>query len=150
MDMEVQGVLVAAKKEWPHIHISDSLVMTKQAVKIAEVECKAVAVLGVDFMSENVCAILDKNVQTNVSVYCMSNDEIGCSMTEAAKNAEYVEYLKATSIMPKSFHLYQHLLRNQGSSTDFSSHHYLHFVECSTDDSSSFCSSAKFNTLAWS
>ena len=27
MDPEVQGVLVATKQQWPHIHISDSLVM---------------------------------------------------------------------------------------------------------------------------
>ncbi|KAG6546061.1 hypothetical protein Mapa_012467 [Marchantia paleacea] len=105
MDPEVQGVLVAAKKQWPHIHISDSLVMAEHAVKMAEVGCKAVAVLGVDFMSENVRAILDKNGQTNVPVYRMSSDEIGCSLAEAAESAEYVEYLKKASTTPKSLHV---------------------------------------------
>lgn len=60
MDPEVQGVLVAAQKLWPHIHISDSLVMADRAVSMANAGCKHVAVLGVDFMSENVRAILDR------------------------------------------------------------------------------------------
>jgi len=33
MDPEVQGILTAAQKQWPHIHISDSLVMADTAVK---------------------------------------------------------------------------------------------------------------------
>ena len=60
MDPEVQGVLAAAKDSWPHIHISDSLVMADRAVKMADAGCKHIAVLGVDFMSENVRAILDR------------------------------------------------------------------------------------------
>jgi len=60
MDPEVQGVLTAAQKQWPHIHISDSLVMADSAVKMAEAGCQFIAVLGVDFMSENVRAILDQ------------------------------------------------------------------------------------------
>jgi quinolinate synthase len=60
MDPEVQGILTAAKKQWPHIHISDSLVMADSAVKMAESGCDYIIVLGVDFMSENVHAILDQ------------------------------------------------------------------------------------------
>lgn len=60
MDPQVQGVLTAASQQWPHIHISDSLVMADAAVKMAEAGCSSVAVLGVDFMSENVRAILDE------------------------------------------------------------------------------------------
>lgn len=60
MDPEVQGVLAAAAARWPHINVSDSLVMADAAVRMAEAGCKAVAVLGVDFMSENVRAILDE------------------------------------------------------------------------------------------
>jgi quinolinate synthase len=60
MDPEVQGMLTAAKKQWPHIHISDSLVMADSAVKMAEAGCDYITVLGVDFMSENVRAILDQ------------------------------------------------------------------------------------------
>lgn len=60
MDPEVQGILNAAKKHWPHIHISDSLVMADSAVKMAKDGCEFITVLGVDFMSENVRAILDQ------------------------------------------------------------------------------------------
>lgn len=59
MDPEVQGVLTAAQKLWPHIHISDSLVMADKAVSMAKAGCEYISVLGVDFMSENVRAILD-------------------------------------------------------------------------------------------
>lgn len=105
MDPEVQGVLVGAKKEWPHIHISDSLVMAEHAVKMAAAGCKHVAVLGVDFMSENVRAILDKYGHQQVRVYRMSSDDIGCSLAEAAQSAEYLEYLKAAANTPKSLHV---------------------------------------------
>lgn len=60
MDPEVQGVLTAAQKHWPHIHVSDSLVMADSAVNMAKAGCKFITVLGVDFMSENVRAILDQ------------------------------------------------------------------------------------------
>lgn len=60
MDPEVQGVLTTAAQRWPHIHISDSLVMADRAVKMVEEGCTTVAVLGVDFMSENVRAILNE------------------------------------------------------------------------------------------
>ena len=71
MDPEVQGVLSSAQQRWPHIHISDSLVMADSAVKMAEGGCKAVAVLGVDFMSENVRAILDEAGHTDVQASFM-------------------------------------------------------------------------------
>lgn len=60
MDPEVQGILTAAKKHWPHIHISDSLVMADSALEMAKDGCEFITVLGVDFMSENVRAILDQ------------------------------------------------------------------------------------------
>jgi hypothetical protein len=66
--LQVQGVLSAAAEQWPHIHISDSLVMADAAVKMAEAGCRAVGVLGVDFMSENVRAILDEAGHTDVQV----------------------------------------------------------------------------------
>jgi quinolinate synthase len=61
-------VLSSAAADWPHIHISDSLVMADSAVKMAEQGCRYVAVLGVDFMSENVRAILDEAGHTDVKV----------------------------------------------------------------------------------
>lgn len=56
---QVQGVLTAAAAHWPHIFISDSLVMADRAVQMAAEGCESVAVLGVDFMTENVRAVMD-------------------------------------------------------------------------------------------
>ncbi|KAL6524540.1 hypothetical protein OROHE_016211 [Orobanche hederae] len=97
MDPEVQGVLTAARKLWPHIHISDSLVMADSAVKMAEAGCKFITVLGVDFMSENVRAILDQAGFPEVGVYRMSNERIGCSLADAAASPGYMDYLWAAS-----------------------------------------------------
>jgi quinolinate synthase len=66
--VQVQGVLSAAAEQWPHIHISDSLVMADAAVKMAQEGCSTIAVLGVDFMSENVRAILDEAGLSHVQV----------------------------------------------------------------------------------
>ena len=74
MDPQVQGVLTSASQRWPNIHISDSLVMADSAVSQAEAGCQAIAVLGVDFMSENVRAILDESGYTDVKVRCSHQD----------------------------------------------------------------------------
>ena len=68
MDPQVQGVLTSAGQRWPHIHISDSLLMADSAVEMAAAGCTAVVVLGVDFMSENVRAILDEAGYQHVKV----------------------------------------------------------------------------------
>ncbi|XP_061364872.1 quinolinate synthase, chloroplastic [Gastrolobium bilobum] len=97
MDPEVQGVLTAAQKQWTHIHISDSLVMADAAVKMAKAGCQFITVLGVDFMSENVRAILDQAGFNEVGVYRMSNERIGCTLADAAATPNYMEYLEAAS-----------------------------------------------------
>ncbi|CAK9140766.1 unnamed protein product [Ilex paraguariensis] len=105
MDPEVQGVLTAAQKLWPHIHISDSLVMADSAVKMAQAGCQFITVLGVDFMSENVRAILDQAGLTEVGVYRMSNERIGCSLADAASSPAYIDYLEAASMSSPSLHV---------------------------------------------
>ncbi|KAL2243916.1 UNVERIFIED_CONTAM: Quinolinate synthase, chloroplastic [Sesamum indicum] len=107
MDPEVQGVLTAAQKLWPHIHISDSLVMADSAVKMAKAGCKFITVLGVDFMSENVRAILDQAGFPEVGVYRMSDERIGCSLADAAASPAYMDYLAAAaaSVSSPSLHV---------------------------------------------
>ena len=56
MDAELQGALVAVGA--PHTFIADSLQMADSAVKMAEAGKERILVLGVDFMSENVRAVL--------------------------------------------------------------------------------------------
>ena len=94
MDAQVQGVLMAAKKRYEHVFISDSLVMADAAVKMVEAGCESVAVLGVDFMSENVRAILDDAGMTEPKVYRMAAEDIGCSLAEAAQTESYYGYLE--------------------------------------------------------
>ncbi|KAK9814582.1 hypothetical protein WJX72_008196 [[Myrmecia] bisecta] len=101
MDPEVQGVLSSAAARWPHIHISDSLVMADASVKMAEAGCTAVAVLGVDFMSENVRAILDEAGHQDVKVYRMAAEDIGCSLAEAAESSSYARYLSQAAAIPQ-------------------------------------------------
>ncbi|XP_042385142.1 quinolinate synthase, chloroplastic-like [Zingiber officinale] len=105
MDPEVQGILTAAQKLWPHIHISDSLVMADSAVKMAEAGCDYITVLGVDFMSENVRAILDQAGFEKIGVYRMSSDIIGCSLADAAASPTYMHFLEAASNSPPSLHV---------------------------------------------
>jgi len=103
MDPEVQGCLAAVAENarkgndeegWPHVKISDSLAMADAAVAMAEAGCRAVAVLGVDFMSENVRAILDAAGLEGVDVLRMSADEIGCTLADAADDAKYNAWLR--------------------------------------------------------
>jgi quinolinate synthase len=103
MDAQVQGVLTSAAAQWRHIHISDSLVMADSAVAMAAAGCTAVAVLGVDFMSENVRAILDEAGYPNVAVYRMAAADIGCSLAEAAETPAYSAYLGAQRLVPALF-----------------------------------------------
>eukprot|EP00899_Mesostigma_viride_P003049 jgi/Mesvir1/12745/Mv20420-RA.1 len=106
MDPQVQGVLSSAAELWPHILISDSLLMADRAVRmVADSGCQRVVVLGVDFMSENVRAILDKSGFADVPVYRMSADEIGCSLADAAISDSYFKYLGQAALTPRSLHV---------------------------------------------
>ncbi len=67
--------------------------------------CRYICVLGVDFMSENVRAILDEAGFTDVPVYRMSPAAIGCSLAEAAESAQYMHYLDEASHTPNSMHV---------------------------------------------
>jgi quinolinate synthase len=84
---------------------ADSLVMAHKACAMADAGCKAVCVLGVDFMSENVRAILDDAGHRDVAVYRMAADEIGCSLAEAAESPAYERYLAQAAAQPRSMHV---------------------------------------------
>ncbi|XP_022893006.1 quinolinate synthase, chloroplastic [Olea europaea var. sylvestris] len=133
MDPEVQGVLTAAQKLWPHIHISDSLVMADSAVKMAKAGCKFITVLGVDFMSENVRAILDQAGYTEVGVYRMSNERISCSLADAAASPAYMDYLSkaAASISSPSLHV---VYINTSLETKAYSHEVVPTITCTSSN----------------
>ncbi|KAI5410610.1 hypothetical protein KIW84_055940 [Lathyrus oleraceus] len=66
-------------------------------LNMAKAGCKSITVLGVDFISKNVRAILDQVGFNEVDVYRMSNERIGCSLADAAATSTYMEYLEPTS-----------------------------------------------------
>lgn len=72
---------------------------------MAEAGCKAVCVLGVDFMSENVRAILDNAGHTDVAVYRMSADDIGCTLAEAAESPAYLKWLDGAAETGNGMHV---------------------------------------------
>ncbi|KAK1433866.1 hypothetical protein QVD17_10784 [Tagetes erecta] len=131
MDPEVQGVLTSAKKLWPHIHISDSLVMADSAVSMAKAGCKFICVLGVDFMSENVRAILDQAGFPEVGVYRMSDEQIGCSLADAASSPAYMNYLSEASISSPSLHV---VYINTSLETKAHAHELVPTITCTSSN----------------
>ncbi len=103
MDVELQGVLSAC--HWPHVRISDSLKMADEAIEMAEAGMRSIVVLGVDFMSENVRAMLDASGHKDVAVYRVTTDPIGCSLAESAKKLEYGAFLTQAAQVPRSLHV---------------------------------------------
>lgn len=103
MDPELQGVLSAS--DWPHIHVSDSLAMADRAISMAEQGARTIAVLGVDFMSENVRAMLDASGYSHIPVYRVATDPIGCSLAESAEAEAYGAYLAEAAETPQSLHV---------------------------------------------
>lgn len=103
MDPELQGVLSAC--DWPHVHVSDSLAMADRAIAMAEQGVGTIAVLGVDFMSENVRAMLDASGHRDIPVYRVAIDPIGCSLAESAEAAAYGAYLMEAAETPRSLHV---------------------------------------------
>lgn len=103
MDPQLQGVLASCK--WPHIGISDSLVMADRAIAYAEAGCRSIVVLGVDFMSENARAMLDRAGYAHVPVYRVAADPIGCSLAAAADTLTYQAWLHKASRSPRAIHV---------------------------------------------
>ncbi len=103
MDPELQGVLSAC--EWPHIGVSDSLVMADRGIRMAEAGCQSVVVLGVDFMSENARAMLTAAGYEDVPVYRVARDPIGCSLAESAEAAAYGAFLRDAATHEHALHV---------------------------------------------
>lgn len=103
MDAELQGALFACKH--PHIHIADSLQMADRAVAMAAAGARAILVAGVDFMSENVRAVLDHAGHAEVPVYRLATEPIGCSLAESAERPAYGAFLAEAARTPHSLHV---------------------------------------------
>lgn len=129
MDPELQGVLSACT--WPHIHISDSLVMADRAVRMAEAGVRAVCVAGVDFMSENVRAVLDHAGFADVAVYRLAVDPIGCSLAASAEMPAYHAFLQQAAQTPKSLHV---VYINTSLRTKAEANHVVPTITCTSSN----------------
>ena len=103
MDPQLQGVLASCS--WPHIGISDSLVMADRAIAFAQAGCRSIVVLGVDFMSENARAMLDRAGFGHVPVYRVAAEPIGCSLAAAADTLTYQAWLMKAAKSPRAIHV---------------------------------------------
>jgi len=129
MDPQLQGVLSAS--DWPHIHISDSLVMADKAVAMVRAGARVIVVLGVDFMSENVRAVLDAAGHADVPVYRVASDPIGCSLAESAEAPAYAAYLRRAAGTPKSLHV---VYINTSLLTKARAHHVVPTITCTSSN----------------
>jgi quinolinate synthase len=129
MDAELQGALYACN--WPHIHVSDSLVMADRAVAMAKAGASEIVVLGVDFMSENVRAILDESGFADVGCWRVAEAKIGCSLAESAETAAYAAWLAKAAATPNSLHV---VYINTSLRTKAHAHHVVPTITCTSSN----------------
>jgi quinolinate synthase len=129
MDPELQGVLAACR--WPHIHIADSLEMAGRSVEMVQAGVKAMVVLGVDFMSENVRAMVGTAGFGHVPVYRVRDEPIDCTLALAARSPEYAEYLREASAAPRSLHV---IYVNTGLDVKARAHSLLPTITCTSSN----------------
>ncbi|KAM0060613.1 putative quinolinate synthase [Helianthus debilis subsp. tardiflorus] len=101
------------------------------AVSMAKAGCKFIAVLGVDFMSENVRAILDQAGFPEVGVYRMSDEQIGCSLADAASSPAYTSYLSEASNSSPSLHV---VYINTSLETKAHAHELVPTITCTSSN----------------
>ncbi|MBW2456076.1 MAG: quinolinate synthase NadA [Deltaproteobacteria bacterium] len=129
MDPELQGVLTAC--DWPHIHISDSLMMADAGISMVEAGMKQVVVLGVDFMSENVRALLDAAGHEQTPVYRVATDPIGCSLAESAQAPAYGAFLEQAAASGRALHV---VYINTSLVTKARAHHLVPTITCTSSN----------------
>lgn len=129
MDAELQGVLSACTH--PHIFVADSLLMADHAVTMAEAGVTAIIVLGVDFMSENVRAVLDSAGYVDIPVYRVDEREIGCSLAEAAESRMYQAWLQQCSEIENALHI---VYINTSLRSKAVAHQFLPTITCTSSN----------------
>eukprot|EP00668_Euglena_longa_P048427 GGOE01065495.1.p1 GENE.GGOE01065495.1~~GGOE01065495.1.p1 ORF type:complete len:537 (+),score=169.75 GGOE01065495.1:59-1612(+) len=129
MGPDLQGVLSSCT--WKHIFVADSLAMADAAIKMAKAGAKAIVVLGVDFMSENVRAQLDFMGCRDVPVYRVRTEEIGCSLAESADKPAYGRYMLQATQQPNSLHV---VYINTGLLTKARAHALVPTITCTSSN----------------
>jgi len=129
MDPELQGVLAACS--YPHVHISDSLAMADRAVQMARAGVRSIIVLGVDFMAENVRAMLDTIGMHHVEVYTVAEKEIGCSLAQSAESQQYQAFLRKAAATHNSLHV---VYINTSLRTKAFAHQWIPTLTCTSSN----------------
>ncbi len=129
MDAELQGALYACG--WPQIHVSDSLLMADRGVRMADEGIGNLVVLGVDFMSENVRAMVSNAGHDDVPVYRVATDEIGCSLADAAESRHYLAYLEQAAARGRALHV---VYINTSLRTKARAHHKVPTITCTSSN----------------
>ncbi|MDH5491455.1 MAG: quinolinate synthase NadA [Myxococcales bacterium] len=129
MDPELQGVL--GRCGWEHIQVSDSLAMADAAIRMVEQGAETIVVLGVDFMSENVRAMLDAAGHSKVPVYRAVADPIGCSLAESAEASSYGAYLSRAAAFSRALHV---VYINTSLRTKAKAHHRVPTITCTSSN----------------
>jgi quinolinate synthase len=129
MDPELQGVIAASGHRYTQI--SDSLVMADRACDMVRAGARRVVVMGVDFMAENVRAVLDQAGFAHVPVYRVDPGPIGCSLAEAAETPEYLAWLAEASRTPRSLHV---IYINTSLYTKAQAHRLLPTITCTSSN----------------
>ena len=88
-------------------------------------------VLGVDFMSENVRAVMDVAGFEHVPVYRVDSREIGCSLAESAEAQAYGAWLHQASKKAKSLHV---IYINTSLEVKAHSHHVVPTITCTSSN----------------
>ena len=149
MDPELQGVLAAC--DWPHIGVSDSLLMADRGIEMVEAGCESIIVLGVDFMSENARAMLDDAGHHDVPLYRVAEKEIGCSLAESAEAKAYGAYLAKSADAQNPLHIVyiNTSLVTKAKAHALDSDDHLHVVERCSDRASSGGSDRRCAHRVW-
>ncbi|MFV8751255.1 quinolinate synthase NadA [Nannocystaceae bacterium ST9] len=129
MDPELQGVLYALS--WPHVFVSDSLLMADRGVAMAKAGARQIVVLGVDFMSENVRAMLDAAGLAEIGCYRVAADPIGCSLAASAESRAYAAWLEQAAATPESLHV---VYINTSLRTKAQAHHRVPTITCTSSN----------------
>lgn len=134
MDAELQGLLFGLK--WPHVSISDSLAMAGKGLQMVQAGVEKLVVLGVDFMSENVRAILDAHGMEHIPVYRAVTEPIGCTLAEAADSGSYQAYLERAARAEHPLHV---IYINTSLAIKARAWHLLPTLTCTSSNAADTC-----------
>jgi quinolinate synthase len=105
--------------------------MADRAIAMAREGAERIICLGVDFMSENVRAMLDAAGYAHIPVYRAATAAIGCTLAEAAEAPAYGAYLAEATATPRSLHV---IYINTSLRVKAKAHHRIPTITCTSSN----------------